>query len=165
MPISLDELAAEVSEPVEINIGTEEAPKIITIRYKPNGITPELEDRLFVVAQRSQIGSVYRTMLLDCLTEWDIIGTLPPYPDAVDDGDSPEEFKQRQEKIAHENELRRVPQRLPLTWEAISLVPVNVLEKIVVAIQGAQIPKKPTSTSSRGSFGAAPVAPYQRGTG
>ncbi len=43
--ISLSELSAEVSEPIEVNVGTDENPKIVTIIYRPFATTPDLGDR------------------------------------------------------------------------------------------------------------------------
>ncbi len=166
MPISLDELSSEVSEPLEVNVGTDDKPQTVIVTYRPNAITPALEDRIQGVAQRAQIGSVYRLMLLEVLESWDVEGTLPPipYPDFAQN--TAKEYADTAcEKIDAENVNRTTPHVLAINAESLSLVPTSKLEKIIKAIQEEQGAKKQPSKPSAGSFGAAGAAPYRRGTG
>ena len=146
--LNLNELAQEISDDLEVNLGTTEEPKILTVKYRTNSVTPALEDKLFEVSQRSQVGSVYRLMLTEVLDSWDLEGTLP-------------EIEGAQKSI---NDARTTPHILPVDKETLSLLPISMLEKIVRAIQENQSPKKATSTNSQGSFGTAAVRPYQPGT-
>jgi hypothetical protein len=155
----LDELTAEVSGEISINVGTTEEPIPLNIKFRPNSVTPALEDRVFAAARYSQIGNIYRLMLTESLVSWDIKGSLKPL-DLPEDTESDDYAKAKKD-----NEKRTTPHILPVTEETISLVPVRILEKIVTAIQEAQTPSKKPSTTSRGSFGASSVAPFQPGTG
>ncbi len=106
----------ELTAKVELQHGDGE-PIDIKFRYKPNGLTPELERETKEQRGSDSVGDVFLAMLVPVLT----------YVDIQDD-----------EGVD-----------IPITEEALSQVPLRVLDAILSRMNEAANPGKPKSGESR----------------